>query len=109
MRPDAVLETATRKRGRPVGADSAGTRIRILDAARNVIVRRGYQAATFQAIAMEAGLTRPNRLLTGIICGAVDQAELPADTAVDAVTDMVQSLIWGLGFHAGFIDSSDGQ
>ena len=25
---------------------------------------------------------------------------------MDAVTDMVQSLIWGLGFYPGFIDSS---
>jgi AcrR family transcriptional regulator len=54
------LETAPRKRGRPVGADSAETRNRILRAAREVINKCGYQAATFQAIAMEAGLTRPS-------------------------------------------------
>jgi AcrR family transcriptional regulator len=45
--------------GRPVGADSAATRARILRAAREVINERGYQAATFQAIAARAGLSRP--------------------------------------------------
>ncbi len=35
---------------------------------------------------------------------AVERGELPADTAVDAVTDMLQALFWGLGFYAGFID-----
>lgn len=188
MQPDAVLETATRRRGRPVGADSAETRSRILDAARHVITQHGYQAATFQAIAIEAGVTRPSvhhyfasreqifhvladegraaftaqcvaavqdhdtlrtqvaalmavlceaeqthrpqvaflvvarmerlrntelntwsdagldRLLKGIVRDAVDRGELPAGIAVEAVADMLQSLIWGLGFYAGFID-----
>lgn len=48
-----------RGRGRPVGADSAETRARILHAAREVINERGYEAATFQAIAQRAGLSRP--------------------------------------------------
>ena len=48
-----------RRRGRPVGSDSAETRNRILRAARQVINERGYQAATFQAIALNAGLSRP--------------------------------------------------
>jgi AcrR family transcriptional regulator len=46
-------------RGRPVGADSAETRARILRAARDVINERGYEAANFQAIASRAGLSRP--------------------------------------------------
>jgi AcrR family transcriptional regulator len=50
---------AGRGRGRPVGADSAETRARILRAAREVINERGYEAATFQAIAQRAGLSRP--------------------------------------------------
>ncbi len=50
---------ATRRRGRPVGSDSVETRNRILKAARSVINQRGYPAATFQAIALEADLSRP--------------------------------------------------
>ena len=50
---------AARRRGRPVGSDSAETRNTILRAARQVINERGYHAATFQAIAMAAGLSRP--------------------------------------------------
>jgi AcrR family transcriptional regulator len=48
-----------RGRGRPVGADSAETRARILRAAREVINERGYEAANFQAVASRAGLSRP--------------------------------------------------
>lgn len=50
---------AGRRRGRPVGSDSAETRNRILQAARQVIIERGYQAATFQAISLAAELSRP--------------------------------------------------
>ena len=50
---------AARGRGRPVSADSAETRSRILRAAREVIAERGYEAANFQAIASRAGLSRP--------------------------------------------------
>lgn len=48
-----------RRRGRPVGSDSAETRNQILRASRHVINQRGYQAATFQSIAVVAGLSRP--------------------------------------------------
>ncbi|WP_165606481.1 TetR/AcrR family transcriptional regulator [Mycolicibacterium celeriflavum] len=48
-----------RGRGRPVGSDSAVTRKAILRAARAVINERGYEAATFQAIAVSAGISRP--------------------------------------------------
>jgi AcrR family transcriptional regulator len=48
-----------RGRGRPVGSDSAETRASILRAARAVINERGYEAATFQAIAQRAGFSRP--------------------------------------------------
>lgn len=51
--------TVVRRRGRPVGSNSAATRQRILHAARTVISERGYQAATFQAISAAAGLSRP--------------------------------------------------
>lgn len=42
-----------------MGADSTETRARILRAAREVIIERGYEAANFQAIASRAGLSRP--------------------------------------------------
>ncbi len=51
--------SAARRRGRPVNSDSAETRNRILRASRQVINERGYQAATFQSIAVAAGLSRP--------------------------------------------------
>lgn len=48
-----------RRRGRPPASDSAVTRERILQAAQKVFAESGYEAATFQAIAIEIGLTRP--------------------------------------------------
>jgi AcrR family transcriptional regulator len=56
---DAEHSPNGRGRGRPVGADSAETRARILRAAREVINERGYGAANFQVIASRAGLSRP--------------------------------------------------
>jgi AcrR family transcriptional regulator len=52
-------ESIGRGRGRPVGSDSGETRANILRAAREVINERGYEAATFQAIAARAGFSRP--------------------------------------------------
>lgn len=48
-----------RRRGRPPASDSAVTRERILRAAQKVFAESGYEAATFQAVAVEIGLTRP--------------------------------------------------
>lgn len=45
--------------GRPVGADAAQTRERIVQAAYEVINERGYAATTFQEIAKRSGLSRP--------------------------------------------------
>ena len=42
-----------------MGSDSTETRASILRAARAVINERGYEAATFQAIAQRAGFSRP--------------------------------------------------
>lgn len=50
---------APRRPGRPVGADAAQTRERIVQAAYEVINERGYAAATFQEIANRSGLSRP--------------------------------------------------
>lgn len=55
----AFAGAPSRRRGRPPSSDSAVTRERILQAARKVFAECGYEAATFQAIAVEVGLTRP--------------------------------------------------
>jgi AcrR family transcriptional regulator len=54
-----VRQTASRRPGRPPAAKSDDTRKRILQAARQVFSERGYDGATFQAIAVRADLTRP--------------------------------------------------
>jgi AcrR family transcriptional regulator len=54
-----VPYTASRGPGRPPAAKAAETRERIIHAAREVFCERGYDAATFQAIAIRADLTRP--------------------------------------------------
>lgn len=54
-----VPYTASRGPGRPPAAKAAETRERILHAARDVFSELGYDAATFQAIAIRADLTRP--------------------------------------------------
>lgn len=54
-----VPYTASRGPGRPPAAKAAETRERILRAAREVFSELGYDAATFQAIAIRADLTRP--------------------------------------------------
>ncbi len=55
----SVPYTATRGPGRPPAAKAAETRKRIVRAAREVFSELGYDAATFQAIAIRADLTRP--------------------------------------------------
>jgi len=55
----SVPHTASRGPGRPPAAKAAETRGRILRAAREVFSELGYDAATFQAIAIRADLTRP--------------------------------------------------
>ncbi|KUI21545.1 TetR family transcriptional regulator [Mycobacterium sp. GA-1285] len=51
--------TASRGPGRPPAAKAAETRERIIGAAREVFSELGYDAATFQAIAVRSDLTRP--------------------------------------------------
>jgi AcrR family transcriptional regulator len=184
---DSKSPRVARRRGRPVGSDSAETRNRILRAARQVINERGYHAATFQAIAIAADLSRPTlhyyfasreeiyealvaeaggvmadcigaakrqrttidqlaallaaiheadlrdrsqiaflvsaRLeatrnpdlpvgvggalrgfLESLVVDAKARGELSPDTAVTPITDMLDALLWGLGFHAGFVN-----
>jgi len=51
--------TASRGPGRPPAAKAAETRQRIVQTAREVFSELGYDAATFQAIAVRSDLTRP--------------------------------------------------
>ena len=51
--------TASLGPGRPPAAKAAETRQRIVQTAREVFSELGYDAATFQAIAVRADLTRP--------------------------------------------------
>lgn len=53
------MSPARRGPGRPPAASSDETRQRILQAARLIFSERGYDGATFQAIAARADLTRP--------------------------------------------------
>jgi AcrR family transcriptional regulator len=50
---------ASRRPGRPPAAKADETRRRIVSAAREIFSERGYDGATFQAIAARADLTRP--------------------------------------------------
>ena len=185
------LPVGRRRRGRPTGSDSAETRNRILRVARQVISERGYHAATFQAIAAAADLSRPtlhyyfdsreqiyamlvdeagdvmaecidaarrkdtlieqlgtlvsgmlevdrfdrSRLaflvsarlestrnpilelgassallsfLESLLSDAKSRGELAADTFVTPIADMLHAVLWGVGLHAGFIDSQAG-
>lgn len=54
-----MSNTVSRGPGRPPAAKAAITRQRIVRAAREVFAEFGYEAATFQAIAIRADLTRP--------------------------------------------------
>ena len=53
------MRKASRGPGRPPAAKAAETRERIVEAARQVFSELGYDAATFQEIAVRADLTRP--------------------------------------------------
>jgi TetR/AcrR family transcriptional regulator, repressor for uid operon len=54
-----MLPRGKRRPGRPPAAKADQTRQRIIQAARLVFSERGYDGATFQAIAARADLTRP--------------------------------------------------
>src|SRR6476659_5609240 len=81
--------TASRGPGRPPAAKAAETRERILRAAREVFSELGYDAATFQAIAIRADLTRPainhyfasKRMLWGEVAEQTDTGIVSAGIA----------------------------
>jgi AcrR family transcriptional regulator len=49
---------ARRRPGRPLGADGAETRLKILHSARQVFATTGYERASLKKIAEDAGITR---------------------------------------------------
>lgn len=44
--------------------------------------------------------------ITMLVLDAIARGELPAETPVAPVVDMLQVLIWGMGFYASFINSA---
>lgn len=189
-----VPQTASRGPGRPPAAKAAETRERIVRAAREVFSELGYDAATFQAIAARADLTRPainhyfaskrllyhevvaqtnawiiqtgaakamdetslvgqmeaflgaaiqadsedrsaaaflvtsvleaqrhpelreaeydgitgtRSFLTSMVNGAIARGELPTDTNVTPLVELLVAITWGLGFYAGFVGTHE--
>ena len=189
------MSTVTRGPGRPPAAKAAETRERIVLAAREVFSEVGYDATTFQQVAVRADLTRPainhyfkskralyqtvieatNAMvvsvgvqkafesptligqLSGFIAaatqvdardrsaaaflvtsvlesqrhpelrqapehdalrntrefllwavnGAIERGELKTDTRVGPLVELLVSMLWGMGFYAGFVGSHD--
>jgi AcrR family transcriptional regulator len=185
---------ASRGPGRPPAAKAAETRDRIVKAARLVFSELGYDAATFQEIAVRADLTRPainhyfkskrvlyrevvertnemvvlhsaqkafqaktlleqldafidaavgvdfddrsaaaflvtsvlesqrhpelrreehdallgtRQFLTWAVNSAVERGELTTDTPIPPLVEMMNAMLWGMGFYAGFVGSHD--
>lgn len=90
-----------RRRGRPPASDSAVTRERILQAARRIFAESGYEAATFQAIAMAIGLTRPTiniyfpskSALYGELVGRAGDTVLQAVRAAEAAPNLGEQVL----------------
>lgn len=110
---DARSGPSARRRGRPVGSDSVETRNRILTAARHVINERGFPAATFQAIALQADLSRPTlhyyftcreeiyevlvEEARGVVADCIASAE-ECDTLAASLSALI-SAIWDADHH----------
>lgn len=81
--------TTGRRPGRPPAAKADETRQRILQAARLVFSERGYDGATFQAIAARADLTRP----------AINHYFPSKRALYREVTDQTNELVIGAGIR----------
>jgi AcrR family transcriptional regulator len=98
------------------GHDTLRAQFSVLLASLQAAVARDRSQIAFLVGARMEGVRNPefhfqrgaglNQLLTGMVRDAIGRGELPADTAVGPVTDMLQSLMWGMGFYAGFIDTA---
>ncbi|MFY9334629.1 MAG: TetR/AcrR family transcriptional regulator [Mycobacterium sp.] len=82
-----TLWAPVRRRGRPPASAAAVTRERILRTAREVFAESGYEAATFQAIAAQIGLTRPaiNNYFSSKSALYEEVADRVGDVLLDAV------------------------
>lgn len=80
--------SSARRRGRPPASDSALTRERIVRAAQKVFAESGYEAATFQAIAVDIGLTRP--AINNYFASKAALYEEVVDRVSDAVRDGIR-------------------
>jgi AcrR family transcriptional regulator len=82
-----TLWAPVRRRGRPPASAAAVTRERILRTAREVFAESGYEAATFQAIAAQIGLTRPaiNNYFSSKSALYEEVADRVGDVMLDAV------------------------
>lgn len=41
------------------------------------------------------------------VAAAIERRELPAETDVTMVVELLVAMVWGIGFYAGFVDSGD--
>jgi AcrR family transcriptional regulator len=104
-----VPQTASRGPGRPPAAKAAETKERIVRAARDVFSELGYDAATFQAIAVRADLTRPainhyfaskhvlyrevlEQTTTAVLASGIERANSES-TMVGRLTAFVQAVV----------------
>jgi hypothetical protein len=118
---------AGRGRGRPVGADSAETRARILRTARDVInervrlrrYRSGFADRSMMKFIITARLEfhrspclrdSPGAVVSAVqafyasmVDDAIAGGEVPSDVDAAAVVNMLLAKFLGMGFYAGFI------
>ena len=93
-----VTQDPPRRRGRPPATDSAETRAKIFDCARQLFGERGYGAVTNKDLAAEAGLT------TGSLYHYVDsKAELYAQVYDDVRARYYARFDEAIANSAGFV------
>ena len=103
-----MVQPASRGPGRPPAAKAAETRKRILRAAREVFSERGYDAATFQAIAVRADLTRPaiNHYFSDKLALYREVTKETNDVVVAASIERARSETTLAGRVSAFIDAA---
>lgn len=99
--PGTVAVVSENKLGRPKAANAHETRQRILDAARSLFARRGYEGASNRAIAEEANLTtgaiyhyfdRKLDIYLAVFFDTYELVDSRIGTAIDACDTMIDAL-----------------
>lgn len=72
-----------------------------------VTARLEHQRGQQHHEAVDAVVATVDGFYLSIVVQAIARGELRPDTAPRAVADMLAALFWGMGFHAGFVDSTD--